>query len=322
MKATPPSLGAVLLAPLALALLAPTAARANLDVVFVLDTTGSMSGEIREAKERVRQIASALRSERAQERVRLGVVAFRDRGDAYVTRISPLTEDVDISFDFLASLTADGGGDGPEDVLSGLASALNDVEWDLSESTERQAFLIGDAPPHLDYKGHVTPDAIIEAARAKRVVINGIGCRSLGGGGRRFFQRVAYATEGDYQHIGRVRVPGEDGGLAEAMLKSLARASDGPEVGDAVAQRVVARTAPAGETLYARLRRDGERCQVEVNVPDGMSLASGAPVVRSSADGLVVPLAPVPGDGVAFTLALERCPAPGSAVHVTLGESR
>src|SRR5213594_63931 len=84
-------------------LLATPADASNHDVVFLLDTTGSMQGEIQEARERIRQIAQMLASGRREGAVRIGVVAFRDRGDVYVTRLSPLDPDVETSFRFLAS---------------------------------------------------------------------------------------------------------------------------------------------------------------------------------------------------------------------------
>jgi uncharacterized protein YegL len=202
---------------LSTAVLVPTSARADLDLAFLLDTTGSMSGEIREAKERVRQLAAGLSEARPNERIRIGVVAFRDRGDAYVTKVSPLSESVDDSFTFLATLHAGGGGDGPEDVLSGLRAAIRELEW--SEG-ERQVFLIGDAPPHLDYQDGASAEELIDMAREKRIVVNTIGCRSLPSTGVEFFRRLAYQTEGRYQHIGRVQT-GNERGLSNVMLEAL-----------------------------------------------------------------------------------------------------
>lgn len=309
--------------PALVALLFADAASAHLDVVFLLDTTGSMSGEIREAKERVRQIAERLRAERDNERVRLGVVAYRDRTDSWVTKVSPLTEDTDESFRFLAALRADGGGDSPEDVLTGLRVALHELEWDLGDDTERQVFLIGDAPPHLDYDGHVTPEELVGAAVDKRIVVNAVGCRSLGGAGKRFFQRVAYETEGAYHHIGRVRLAGaEPGGLAAAMLKTLATAGEVDE-GEPVAVTRVSRAAPLGDTLHAALRQgasdDARGCALDVTMPDGTDLA-GPPRVALGDDGLVVTVVAAPGAGTTTRFALPACPPAATPVHVRFGE--
>ena len=98
------------------------ASAADLDVVFLIDTTGSMSGEIKEAKERIHQLAVTLAEARKDKTIRFGVVAYRDRGDAYVTLVSPLDASVETSFQFLLSLQAAGGGDGPGETVRSLGS--------------------------------------------------------------------------------------------------------------------------------------------------------------------------------------------------------
>lgn len=90
-----------------------------------------------------------------------------------------------LSYQFLAELTADGGGDTPEDVLSGIKAALEELEWDLGPDTERQVFILAEAPPHLDYKEGPRSDSLIEQAVSRRIVINAIGCRSRGASCRR-----------------------------------------------------------------------------------------------------------------------------------------
>lgn len=260
-------------------------ARADLDVAFVLDTTGSMSGELREVKERVRQISTALVASRPGERVRLAVVAFRDRGDEYVTRHSALTPHVDDTLAFLSALTADGGGDGPEDVLSGLRTALDELDWGPRPATAREVFLIGDAPAHLDYEDHVTARDVIAAARAAQLVIHSVGCRSLPPGGVELFRELSFATEGSYQHIGRVTLgEASDEGLAEAVLQALSakRASTSRPL-----PLAWSRAAEAGEvaTLGASLRPQASGgCELDVRAPRGTKLAA-EPSVHVSEDG-------------------------------------
>jgi uncharacterized protein YegL len=296
-------------------------ASADLDVVFLLDTTGSMSGEIREAKERVRQLAEALREVRQGERVRIGVVAYRDRGDDFITRVSDLSEDVETSYGFLASLRADGGGDGPEDVLSGMAAAIHEMSWSQDPATEHQVFLIGDAPPHLDYPGHHQPDELINQARERRIVINAIGCRSLPANGISFFRRIAFATEGSYQHIGRVRAPGR--GLADLMLQAVAPPED--EQSDPGASPVelywrghdpAART----DTLLVRRTPDdsGGECTIEIFLPAGIALER-PPQARLGSQGLQVELVLTTGDGGRDTYAMSPCSPPVTPIHISLG---
>jgi Mg-chelatase subunit ChlD len=71
------------------------AAGPRIDVVFALDTTGSMSGLIEGAKQKIWSVASAMADGRPTPRIRIGLVGYRDRGDDYVTRTTDLTEDID-----------------------------------------------------------------------------------------------------------------------------------------------------------------------------------------------------------------------------------
>lgn len=61
--------------------------RSHIEVVFVLDTTGSMSGLIQAAKEKVWSIASTMAQADPAPEIKMGLVAYRDRGDEYVTRV-------------------------------------------------------------------------------------------------------------------------------------------------------------------------------------------------------------------------------------------
>ena len=66
--------------------------QSRIDVVFVLDTTGSMGGLIQAAREKIWSIATTMASAQSAPEIRMGLVAYRDRGDAYVTRVVDLSE--------------------------------------------------------------------------------------------------------------------------------------------------------------------------------------------------------------------------------------
>src|SRR5205814_5417274 len=67
----------------------------KVEVVFVLDTTGSMGGLIDAAKQKIWSICNQIASGQPTPHVKIGLVAFRDRGDEYVTRVHDLTDDLD-----------------------------------------------------------------------------------------------------------------------------------------------------------------------------------------------------------------------------------
>src|SRR5690348_12137956 len=83
---------------------------ATLEMVFVLDTTGSMGGLLEGAKQRIWGIVNDVMQSSARPAVKIGLVAYRDRGDTYVSEVLPLTDDLDKVYGTLMSYRADGGG--------------------------------------------------------------------------------------------------------------------------------------------------------------------------------------------------------------------
>jgi Mg-chelatase subunit ChlD len=121
----------------------------TVDLAFILDTTGSMGEEITAVKATIQKVATAL----AQRDVtlRIGLVEYKDRTDAFVTRVYDMTTDVAHFRNDVSRLSAGGGGDYPESVNEGLHVGLTRLEWS-GDAVLKLAFLIGDAPPHLDYQ--------------------------------------------------------------------------------------------------------------------------------------------------------------------------
>ena len=60
----------------------------KLDLAFVIDTTGSMSGLIQGAKDKVWSIAKHIVSGKPTPDVSIGLVAYRDLGDAVWAQVS------------------------------------------------------------------------------------------------------------------------------------------------------------------------------------------------------------------------------------------
>src|SRR5436190_22919062 len=83
----------------------------RIEVAFVLDTTGSMGGLIEGAKRRIWSIARRIGEGRPRPDLRIALVAYRDLGDAYVTRTYDFTRDMDEVSAHLAEFRAEGGGD-------------------------------------------------------------------------------------------------------------------------------------------------------------------------------------------------------------------
>src|SRR5712691_8037972 len=101
----------------------------RVEVAFVLDTTGSMGGLIEGAKRRIWSIARRIGEGRPRPDLRIALVAYRDKGDEYVTRVYDFSGDMDDVYGHLMSFVADGGGDTPEHVSAALHDAVHRLSW-------------------------------------------------------------------------------------------------------------------------------------------------------------------------------------------------
>jgi len=174
--------------------------RPAVEVMFVLDTTSSMTGLIAAAKDKIWSIANTLASADPAPDIRMGLVGYRDRGDAYITVYTPLSSDLDAVYAQLMQFEALGGGDAPESVNQALAEAVNRPQWSRSDAVYRVIFLVGDAPPKMNYQDDVKyPLSCAQAAR-KGIVINTIQCGSMAAT-RPVWQEIAQRGEGRYFQV-------------------------------------------------------------------------------------------------------------------------
>jgi len=131
----------------------------QIDVVFVVDSTGSMYDEIRTVKEELANIVKVANSGYPKPDIKLGVVTYRDykpEEQEYLTRDLQLTEDKNKVLNFIENINANGGGDYEEAVEAGLDVAINDMNW--RKDSLRMIILVGDAParsrPYTIYDQH------------------------------------------------------------------------------------------------------------------------------------------------------------------------
>lgn len=165
-----------------------------LDIAFLLDTTGSMGDEIARLKQTIEVIHFQISQLASEPDVRFGMVLYRDRGDEYVTRAIPFTADMEAFKSELGNVRADGGGDGPEDLQSGLRDALGQLAW--RDEGVRLMFVIADAPPHLDYGQQYTYLNAMDDAARRGIKIASIGASGLPNRGEYVFRQLAQYTMG------------------------------------------------------------------------------------------------------------------------------
>ena len=184
----------------------PARPRPTIEVVFVLDTTGSMGGLLEGAKAKIWSIASRIVQGRPTPRLRVGLVGYRDLEDAYVTRVHPLREDLDAVYADLRSFRAEGGGDTPEHVARGLRHAVENMQWSSGEDVLKVVYLVGDAPPKA-YANEPGAAHWTRAAHQRGIVVNTVRCGS------------SHETQASFQKLARTGgglyfAVAQDGGVA------------------------------------------------------------------------------------------------------------
>jgi hypothetical protein len=190
----------------------PNSAQAKpvVEVAFVLDTTGSMAGLIEGAKRKIWSIATAIIDANPDADIRMGLVAYRDIGDDYVTKRFDLTADIQDLYAQLLELKARGGGDWPESVNEALYEAVTRLSWSADPVHCRIVFLVGDAPPHMDYAQDMKYPQVVEIARKRGILINAVQAGSARDT-ERVWRDIAQMGGGKY-----IPVP-QDGGKVVAI---------------------------------------------------------------------------------------------------------
>ncbi len=168
----------------------------TLDVLFLLDATGSMADEIQQLQNNLLWISSQIDA-LGGVNVRYGLVTYRDRGDAYVTQSYEFTPDVNIFQASLNSVRADGGGDTPESLNEALHQAVQNMAW-RDNDTVKLVFLVADAPPHLDYPDDFNYAEEMLIALANGIKIHPIASSGLDQQGEYIFRQIAQTTFGHF----------------------------------------------------------------------------------------------------------------------------
>ncbi len=169
------------------------------EVLFVIDTTGSMGEEIAQIKATLVAVTDKLHRLDEQAELRYGAVLYRDLYDTYVTMSHPFTDDIQAFDNALRRIQAKGGGDFPESVNQALARTVQGIKW--RPDSAKIAFLIGDAPPHMDYKGEATYGESARLALAKGIRIHAVAAGGLDPLGSVVFRQIAQLTRGKFIFI-------------------------------------------------------------------------------------------------------------------------
>jgi Mg-chelatase subunit ChlD len=170
-------------------------ARPRLDLVFLVDATGSMGDEIAKLKSSMLAMSQQIGRLPGQPDICYGLVAYRDKGDAFLTRTADFTDNLGAFQSALGRLQAGGGGDTPEALNEALAETVHGLAW--RRDAVRLVVLVADAPPHLDYGGPQY-DRDMQAALAKGIKLFPVGASGLDPSGEYVFRQLAQYTAGRF----------------------------------------------------------------------------------------------------------------------------
>jgi Mg-chelatase subunit ChlD len=173
----------------------------RIEVCFVLDTTGSMGGLIEGAKQKIWSIANQIVSAKPTPALKLSLIGYRDRGDAYVTQVTDLSDDIDSIYEKLRAFKADGGGDTPESVNQALHEAVTKISWSQERDVLKIIFLVGDAPPHMDYKDDMKYPDVCHLAVKRDLIVNTVQCGTSIPETPAIWKEIAKLSEGSYSAI-------------------------------------------------------------------------------------------------------------------------
>jgi hypothetical protein len=212
-RPTAPPLSPMTRAPLPAPTLPPALAptpnqRPRVELVFALDTTGSMSSLIAGAKRKIWSLASFVAQGQPTPDLRVGLVAYRDLGDAYVTRLHDLDDDLDRVYQRLQRFQAGGGGDGPEHVARALHEAVNRMSWSEDANVVKVIYLVGDAPPHTNYHDGYDCKKAAQTAAGRGIQIHTVRCGD-DPATERTWRQIAALGKGEFLTIG------QDGGMRD-----------------------------------------------------------------------------------------------------------
>ncbi len=168
-----------------------------LDLLFLLDATGSMADEIDQIKSSLLLISSRISELPSQPDLRFGMVTYRDRGDEYVTRLYDFDSKARDFLNSIRNVSAEGGGDEPESLNEALHVAVNDPDWRLGNAV-RLIFLVSDAPPHLNYVNDYNYVEEMMTAHERGVKIFAIASSGLSPQGEYIFRQIAQHTMGRF----------------------------------------------------------------------------------------------------------------------------
>ncbi|GGG66622.1 VWA domain-containing protein [Epilithonimonas arachidiradicis] len=209
--------------------------RRALDLVFVVDATGSMGDEINYLKSELLDVLKKVESNLTQTNVRYGSVFYRDNGDEYVTRKFDFSNNSENLINFIKKQDAKGGGDTPEAVVEALDSSIDELAWSNENSTKIM-FLLLDAPPHLSEENIERLHQKIKLASKKGITIIPIAASDTDKQTEYLMRTFALLTNGTYTFLTN------DSGIGNNHIKPTASEYEVEKLNDLLLRLILQRS--------------------------------------------------------------------------------
>ena len=184
-----------------------------LDLMLMVDTTGSMGDELEYFQAELRNVIRRVSEKHEDLDVRISVNFYRDQGDEYVVRSFPFTS-VEEAERQLLTQEAAGGGDGPEAVHTALSDALHNHSWSEA-ATARILIQVADAPPRPDNENVIAEMRnLLKDCSQQGVQFIGVSGSGIDRATEALMRLYAMHTNGTYVFLT------DDSGIGEAHLDS------------------------------------------------------------------------------------------------------
>ncbi len=170
--------------------------KAQVDVVFCIDRSGSMSGVIETAKQKVWSIVTEIAKTRPTPVLRIGLIGYGSADQDI--KFFPLTDDLDKVYEHLLTFKVDMGGD--EWVGWAVKQATERMEWAKEKGALRIIFMVGNETAMQGREDVTYPKTVPEAIR-RDITVNAIYAGRPQGEEERTWREVAKLADGAYTAI-------------------------------------------------------------------------------------------------------------------------
>lgn len=174
--------------------------KAQLEIGFVIDATGSMGDEIKYLQAELTNVIERVQKKNKCLSILTGSVFYKDFGDDYVTKHMPMSHNPAQTIQFISDNNSGGGGDFPEAVDEAMITAINDLQWS-SNNNPRIMFLLLDAPPHEANNNLDKMKEYTKLAAEKGIQIIPIAASGINKATEFLLKNMAVITNGEYIYI-------------------------------------------------------------------------------------------------------------------------